>query len=152
MWRDGLAKALAQSEDPLARIEDAVNFLVKTSDKHSDVTHLFYREGGHLSDHGQGSGQGDRAPDARACCWNPSTTPSPPGCSGPRPTRLLLAISLILLCHGYVLKGYLLRKDHSPAAYAAAVVDTAIRAGPLRPGARPGSAAGADSAGPRVIE
>jgi hypothetical protein len=34
---------------------------------------------------------------------------------------------MILLCHGYVLKGYLLRKDHTPAAYATAVVDTAIQ-------------------------
>ncbi len=126
VWRDGLEKALAQSQEPLARVEDAVNFLVKTSDKHSDVTHLYYREGGHLSDQGKELAKATER-QMLEMLVEPLKEAVAAGLLRPETDTSMVAISMILLCHGYVLKGYLLRKDHTPAAYAAAVVDTAIR-------------------------
>ena len=52
VWGEGLEKALARSEDPLDQLMSGVSFLVTAADKHADVTHLFYRETGHLSDYG----------------------------------------------------------------------------------------------------
>ncbi|MGH8993714.1 MAG: TetR/AcrR family transcriptional regulator [Acidimicrobiia bacterium] len=126
VWGDGLEKALSQSQEPLARIEDAVNFLVKTSDKYSDVTHLYYREGGHLSDQGK---ELAKAAERQMLdrLMEPLNEAVAAGLLRPETDTSMVAISMILLCHGYVLKGYLLRKDNTPAAYAAAVVDTAIQ-------------------------
>lgn len=125
VFRDGLEKALAQSTDPLARIHDGVNFLVRISDKHSDVTRLYYREGGNLSDHGR-----ELAKETERRMLEQLLEPIEAAVAGgllrPDTDTLVLATSLVLLSHGYVLKGYLLRKDHTPAAYAAAVIDTAI--------------------------
>jgi AcrR family transcriptional regulator len=126
VWRDGLEKALGQSQEPLARIEDAVTFLVKTSDKYADVTRLHYRECGHLSDQGRElvkQTEGQMLDQLR----EPIEDAVSAGLLRPDIDTSVVAISLILLGHGYVLKGYLLRKDHTPAAYATAVVDTAIR-------------------------
>jgi TetR/AcrR family transcriptional regulator, cholesterol catabolism regulator len=126
VWRDGLEQALAQSQDPLARIEDAVNFLVKTSDEYADVTQLHYREGDNLSEPGRElATQAER--QMRDQLVEPINGAVAGGLLRPDTDALVVAASLILLCHGYVLKGHLLRKDHTPAAYAAAVVDTAIR-------------------------
>ena len=125
VFRDGLEKALAQSEDPLERIEDAVNFLVKISDKHSDVTHLYYREGGHLSDEGRELAKSTERAMLEQLL-EPITDAVTAGLLREDTDTLVLATSLILLSHGYVLKGYLLRKDHTPVAYSAAIIDTAI--------------------------
>jgi AcrR family transcriptional regulator len=126
LWRDGLEKALAQSEDPLARIEDAVNFLVKTADRHADVTHLYYREGGHLSDQGKElAKQTER--QMLDQLLEPIKDAVAAGLLRPETDTSVVGVSLILLCHGFVLKDYLLRKDHTPAAYATAVVDAAIQ-------------------------
>ena len=38
-----------------------------------------------------------------------------------------IATSLILLCHGWTLKGYLLKKSRTPAVYAQMVIETAIQ-------------------------
>lgn len=125
VFRDGLEKALAQSTEPLARIRDGVSFLVKNADKHSDVTHLYYREGGNLSDQGR-----ELAQQAERQMLEQLLGPIDQAVAGgllrPDTDTCVLATSLILLSHGYVLKGYLLRKDHTPAAYTAAVIGTAI--------------------------
>jgi AcrR family transcriptional regulator len=124
-WGDGLAKALAQPGDPLERVEAAVNFLVRISDKHADVIHLYYREGGNLAGHGR-----ELAKSAERQMLDqllgPINDAITEGLLRPDTDALVLATSLILLCHGYVLKGHLLRKDHTPAAYSAVVLDTAI--------------------------
>lgn len=126
VWRSGLEKALSQSEDPLQQIEDAVNFLVRISDKHSDVTHLFYREGGHLSEHGRElAKQTER--EMLAQLLDSVNAAVAAGLLRPDTDTLVLGTSLILLSHGYVLKGYLLRKDHTPAAYAATVIEGAVQ-------------------------
>ena len=44
----------------------------------------------------------------------------------PETDCVAVATSLVLLSHGWVLKGYLLRKGRTPAAYAAALVETAV--------------------------
>ena len=134
VWRDGLEKALAQSQEPLARIEDAVNFLVGTSHRHPEVTQIFYREGGHLSDQGR-----ELAKQAERQMLDQFLGPIDEAVSSgllrPGTDASMVAVSLILMCHGYVLKGYLLGKDHTPAAYATAVVDAVIQ-GWATPGGR----------------
>ena len=44
----------------------------------------------------------------------------------PETDCMAVATSLILLSHGWVLKGYLLRKGRTPAAYATSLVETAV--------------------------
>jgi TetR/AcrR family transcriptional regulator, cholesterol catabolism regulator len=125
VWRDGLEKALAQSEDPLARLEDAVSFLVKSAEKHPDVTQLYYREGGHLSDQGRELARHAERQMVEQLV-EPLDQAVTAGLLRPDTDTSVLAVSLILLSHGYVLKGHLLRKDHTPTAYVAAVVGTVI--------------------------
>jgi len=125
VWGAGLAEALAQPGDPLERIEAAVNFLVRISDKHADVIHLYYREAGNLSEDGRELAKSTER-QVLEQLLGPIRDAITGGLLRPDTDSRVLATSLILLGHGYVLKGDLLRKDHNPAAYAAAVVDTAI--------------------------
>jgi AcrR family transcriptional regulator len=126
VWAEGLGKALSHSQDPLARIEDAVDYLVRTSEEHPEVIHLYYRESGHLSDQGREM--------ARHGEWQmldqllePVNEAIAAGLLRPETDASVVAAGMVLLSHGYVLKGDLLREDHTASAYAAAVVDTAIR-------------------------
>jgi AcrR family transcriptional regulator len=125
VWCDGLEKALARAEDPLDQLMAGVSFLVSVADKHSDVTHLFYRETGHLSDFGTDqTKQTEREMVDRMTAILESAVEAE--LLRPETDCLVVATSLILLCHGWVLKGYLLRKGRTPAAYAASLVETAV--------------------------
>jgi hypothetical protein len=53
----------------------------------------------------------------------------------PETDSLLVATTLVMLSHAWVLKGYLLRRGRTPAGYAASVVDTVVR-GWATPGGR----------------
>jgi len=125
MWCDGLEKALARAEDPLDQLMAGISFLVATADKHSDVTHLFYRESGHLTEYGT-----DQAKQTEREMIDRLTAVVEAAVAAellrPDTDCLAVATSLVLLSHGWVLKGYLLRKGRTPAAYATSLVETAV--------------------------
>jgi AcrR family transcriptional regulator len=125
VWGEGLEKAISRGKDPLDQLMSAVSFLVGTADKHTDVTHLFYRESGHLSEYGTDQAKQteremvDRLTAILEAAVKADLLRAETDC-------LAVATSLILLSHGWVLKGYLLRKGRTPAAYAASLVETAV--------------------------
>ena len=125
VWGEGLEKAISRGKDPLDQLMSAVSFLVGTADKHTDVTHLFYRESGHLSEYGT-----DQAKHTEREMVDRLTTILEAAVEAellrPETDCLAVATSLILLSHGWVLKGYLLRKGRTPAGYAASLVETAV--------------------------
>jgi AcrR family transcriptional regulator len=125
VWGEGLEKAISRGKDPLDQLMSAVSFLVGTADKHTDVTHLFYRESGHLSEYGT-----DQAKQTEREMVDRLTVILEAAVEAellrPETDCLAVATSLILLSHGWVLKGYLLRKGRTPAAYAASLVETAV--------------------------
>ena len=125
VWGEGLEKALSRGKDPLDQLMAGVSFLVGTADKHSDVTHLFYRETGYLSEYGT-----DQAKQTEREMVDRLTAVLEAAVEAellrPETDCLALATELILLSHGWVLKGYLLRKGRTPAAYAASLVETAV--------------------------
>jgi len=102
-----------------------VSFLVGAADKHTDVTHLFYRESGHLSEFGT-----DHAKQTEREMVDRLTAVLEAGVAAdllrPETDCLALATQLILLSHGWVLKGYLLRKCRTPAIYATSLVEGAV--------------------------
>jgi AcrR family transcriptional regulator len=124
VWGEGLEKALARGKDPLDQLMSGVSFLVTTADKHHDVTHLFYRESGHLTDYGT-----EQAKQTEREMVERLTAVLEAGVEAellrPETDCAALATQLILLCHGWVLKGYLLRKGRTPTGYATALVDMA---------------------------
>jgi TetR/AcrR family transcriptional regulator, cholesterol catabolism regulator len=125
VWGEGLEKALARSEDPLDQLMSGVSFLVTAADKHADVTHLFYRETGHLSDYGT-----EQAKQTEREMVDRLTAVLEAGVQAdllrPETDSTALATQLILLCHGWVLKGYLLRRGRTPAAYATSLVEMTV--------------------------
>ena len=125
VWGEGLEKAVARGKDPLDQLMSAVSFLVGTADKHTDVTHLFYRESGNLSDYGTDQAkQTEREMVDRLTAILEAAVEAE--LLRPETDCLAVATSLILLSHGWVLKGYLLRKGRTPATYAASLVETAV--------------------------
>jgi AcrR family transcriptional regulator len=125
VWGEGLEKAISRGKDPLDQLMSAVSFLVGTADKHTDVTHLFYRESGHLSEYGTDQAkQTEREMVDRLTAILEAAVEAE--LLRPETDCLAVATSLILLSHGWVLKGYLLRKGRTPAAYAASLVETAV--------------------------
>jgi TetR/AcrR family transcriptional regulator, cholesterol catabolism regulator len=125
VWGEGLEKALARAEDPLDQLMSGVTFLVTAADKHADVTHLFYRETGHLSDYGT-----EQAKQTEREMVDRMTTVLEAGVEAallrPDTDCVALATQLILLSHGWVLKGYLLRKGRTATGYAASLVEMAV--------------------------
>ena len=125
VWGEGLEKALARSEDPLDQLMSGVSFLVTAADKHADVTHLFYRETGHLSDYGT-----EQAKQTEREMVDRLTAVLEGGIAGdllrPDTDSVALATQLVLLSHGWVLKGYLLRKGRTAAGYATSLVEMAV--------------------------
>ena len=125
VWGEGLEKALTRGKDPLDQLISGVSFLVTTADKHHDVTHLFYRESGHLSEYGT-----EQAKTTEREMVDRMTAVLEAGVEAdllrPETDCLALATQLILLCHGWVLKGYLLRKGRTAAGYANSLVDMTI--------------------------
>jgi AcrR family transcriptional regulator len=125
VWGEGLEKALTRGKDPLDQLISGVSFLVTTADKHHDVTHLFYRESGHLSEHGAEQAKqteremADRMTAVLEAGVEAELLRSDTDC-------LALATGLILLCHGWVLKGHLLRKGRTPAGYANSLVEMTV--------------------------
>jgi AcrR family transcriptional regulator len=125
VWGEGLEKAISRGKDPLDQLMSAVSFLVGTADKHTDVTHLFYRESGHLSEYGTDQAkQTEREMVDRLTAILEAAVEAE--LLRPETDCLAVATSLILLSHGWVLKGYLLRKGRTPAVYAASLVETAV--------------------------
>jgi AcrR family transcriptional regulator len=125
VWGEGLEKAISRGKDPLDQLMSAVSFLVGTADKHTDVTHLFYRESGHLSEYGTDQAkQTEREMVDRLTAILEAAVEAE--LLRPETDCLAVATSLILLSHGWVLKGYLLRKGRTPAGYAASLVETAV--------------------------
>jgi AcrR family transcriptional regulator len=125
VWGEGLEKALARGKEPLDQLMAGVSFLVTVADKHTDVTHLFYRETGHLSDYGT-----EQAKQTEREMVDRLTAVLEAGVQAdllrPETDCPALATQLILLCHGWVLKGYLLRKGRTPTGYATSLVETAV--------------------------
>jgi AcrR family transcriptional regulator len=125
VWGEGLEKAIARGKDPLDQLMSAVSFLVGSADKHSDVTHLFYRESGHLSEYGTDQAkQTEREMVDRLTAILEAAVAE--DLLRPETDCLAVATSLILLSHGWVLKGYLLRKGRTAPAYATSLVETAV--------------------------
>lgn len=125
VWGEGLEKALTRGKDPLDQLMSGVSFLVGVADKHADVTHLFYRETGHLSDYGtEQAKQTEREMVDRLTAVLDAAVEA--DLMRPETDSLALATQLILLCHGWVLKGYLLRKGRTAPAYATALVEMAV--------------------------
>ncbi len=126
VWGEGLESAIASGKGPLEQLEAATSFLIKTADKHADVTHLFYRESGHLSEQALAfSKAAERSMVERVAGVIEEAVSK--GLLRPETDSLLVASTLVMLSHGWVLKGYLLRKGRTPAAYAGSVVDTVVR-------------------------
>ena len=126
VWVDGLERAAAKGADPLDRLESAVTFLVQVADRHADVTHLFYREPGHLSDEGRRLAKNTETELVRRL-ESVIIEATSAGLLRSATDPMVLATSIILLAHGWVLKGYLLRQGSSPRAYAATVIETVVR-------------------------
>lgn len=125
LWCDGLEKALARAEDPLEQLMAGISFLVTTADRHGEVTHLFYRESGHLTEYGN-----DQAKHTEREMVDRLTAVLEAAVAAellrPDTDCLAVATSLVLLSHGWVLKAYLLRKGRTPASYATNLVETAV--------------------------
>lgn len=122
---DGLAKAIAEADNPLQQIDAAVRFLVRLSDEQPDVTFLFYREGGNLSPQGRELAKKlDR--DLAEQILTPLEGAVTAGLLRPETDLSMLATSLMLLAHGWVLKGHMLRKAQSAEDYIRSVVQTAV--------------------------
>jgi AcrR family transcriptional regulator len=126
VWGEGLDKAVAPGKGPLEQLEAATSFLVKTADKHDDVTHLIYREPGHLSEQGLAFSKAtERSMVERVAGVIDEAIAK--GLLRPETDALLVATTLVMLSHAWVLKGYLLRRGRTPAGYARSVVDTVVR-------------------------
>ena len=126
VWVDGLERASQKGMDPLRRLESAVSFLVQVADRHADVTHLFYREPGHLSDQGRELAKSTETEMVRRL-EAIIVEATEAGLLRPETDAVMVATSLILLAHGWVLKGYLIRPGSSPKAYAATVIETTVQ-------------------------
>ena len=125
VWCDGLEKALARGKDPLDQLTAGISFLVSTADKQTDVTQLFYRESGHLTEYGTDQAkQTEREMVDRLAAVLEAAVAA--DLLRPETDCVAAAASLILLAHGWVLKGYLLRKGRTPASYATNLVETAV--------------------------
>jgi AcrR family transcriptional regulator len=125
VWGEGLEKALSRGKDPLDQLMSGVSFLVGVADKQADVTHMFYRETAHLSDYGsEQARQTERQMVDRLTAVIDAAVEAE--LMRPETDRLALATNLILLSHGWVLKGYVLRKNRTAAAYAASLVEMAV--------------------------
>ena len=126
VWQEGLEKALGKGDDPLEQLESIINFLVSVSDKHSEVAHLFYREPGHLTEHGRELAKNfEREMVDRITATIQSAVDG--GFLRPETDPVVLATSLILLAHGWVLKGYILHRGRSASGYAASVAETVVQ-------------------------
>jgi AcrR family transcriptional regulator len=126
VWQEGLEKALSKGDDPLEQLESIINVLVSISDKHSEVSHLFYREPGHLTEHGRELAKNfERDMVARISSTIESAVAG--GLLRPETDPVVLATSLILLAHGWVLKGYILHRGRTASAYAASVAETVVQ-------------------------
>jgi|SRR5581483_6611235 len=125
LWCDGLEKAIARGKDPLDQLMAGVSFLVATADKQPEVTRLFYRESGHLTEYG--TDQAKRAEremaDRLAAVVEAAVAAE---LVRPETDCLAVATSLILLSHGWVLKGHLLRRGRTAASYATSLMETAV--------------------------
>ncbi len=126
VWGQGLEGAIASGKGPLEQLDAATSFLVKTADKHADVTHLFYRESGHLSEQALAFSKAAECSMVERVAAVIEEAVSK-GLLRPETDSLLVASTLVMLSHGWVLKGYLLRKGRTLAAYAGSVVDTVVR-------------------------
>jgi AcrR family transcriptional regulator len=126
VWEEGLRAATSVEGGPIERLHEAIRFLVKAADENREVTTLFYREAGNLSDEGRkltkdeerklvGIVQGLVHDAVGAGLLRPGTD------------ELSLALSCVLLSHGWVLKGYLLHQGRKPAAFAEWILDTLVR-------------------------
>jgi AcrR family transcriptional regulator len=126
VWQEGLEKALSKGDDGLEQLESIINFLVSASDKHAEVAHLFYREPGHLTEHGKKLAENfEREMVGRISATIEAAVAS--GFLRPETDAVVLATSLILLAHGWVLKGHILHKGRSSSAYAASVAETVVQ-------------------------
>jgi len=126
VWQEGLEKALGKGDNPLEQLESAINFLVSVADRHSDVTHLFYREPGHLAEHGRELAKNfERQMVDRIAGLIREAVSA--GLLRPETDTAALATSSVLLAHGWVLKGYLLHPGRSVTSYAATVADTVVQ-------------------------
>jgi AcrR family transcriptional regulator len=126
VWSEGLDKAIASEKGPLEQLGAATAFLVKTADRHADVTHLFYREPGHLSEQGLALAKAtERSMVERVAGVIEEAVAK--GLLRPETDPVLLATNVIMLSHAWVLKAYLLRRGRTPAGYAAAVADSLVR-------------------------
>lgn len=126
VWEKGLREAIETEADALERLRAGVAFLVGVSDEHPDVTHLFYREAGNLADAGRElSKRTERALVALLAGVIDDAIQE--GLVQEKTDSTQLAAVLILLAHGWVLKGYLLHAGRKAPSYATWVVDTTIR-------------------------
>jgi AcrR family transcriptional regulator len=126
VWQEGLEKALSKGDDPLEQLESIINFLVSISDKHAEVGHLFYREPGHLTEHGRELAKNfERDMVDRISATVQSAVAG--GFLRPETDPVVVATSLILLAHGWVLKGYILHKGRTASSYAASVAETVVQ-------------------------
>ena len=126
VWQEGLEKALSKGEDPLEQLASVINFLVSVSDKHSEVAHLFYREPGHLTEHGRELAKNfEREMVERITATIEAAVAG--GFLRPETDPVVLATSLILLSHGWVLKGYILHRGRSASAYAASIAEMVVQ-------------------------
>jgi AcrR family transcriptional regulator len=126
VWQEGLERALSKGDDPLEQLESIINFLVSISDKHAEVGHLFYREPGHLTEHGRELAKNfEREMVDRITGIIQSAVDG--GFLRPETDPVVLATSLILLAHGWVLKGYILHKGRTAGTYAASIAETVVQ-------------------------
>jgi AcrR family transcriptional regulator len=126
VWGEGLEGAIISGKGPLEQLDAATTFLVKMADRHADVTHLFYRETGHLSEQGLAFAKAaERSKVERVAGVIDEAVGK--GLFRPETDSLLVATNLVMLAHTWVLKGYLLRKGRTAVGYAGSVVDTVVR-------------------------
>jgi AcrR family transcriptional regulator len=126
VWLDGLTEALAAEGDAFTRLFRGIKFLVDIAGRYPEVTHLFYREAGNLSQEGRELSKHTERDQIDLLAGVVSDGISE-GLIRDDTDPVLLATTLITLSHQWVLKGYLLHPRRKPDVYSNWVMDVAIR-------------------------
>lgn len=126
LWKTGFEEALPGGGDPFDQLRAAVTFLVDVTHRHADITHLYYREVGNLTPEGRELAKTyERDMVGRLAGLIEQAMQT--GQLRPDTDPIALATQLVLLTHGWTLKGYLVHEHRTPRSWADSILNTTIR-------------------------